>query len=483
MFEALKKKQAGLSKQVKASTAYTICNILQNSVGIITLPLFTRLMTTDEMGISTIYSSTMPLLIIFTSLQLAYGTFDTAMAKFDKDRDGYVSSVNGLCTLLTAVYFIIYLIGHKFWNSLLDLPTILMLVMGLEMLMTTSMNFWLGKNRFEYEYKKVVAVILSQTFIATALGILATVYGGNYRGVLKVLAYSFIAIGFGLVMYIHGIVKGKKFYNKEYWHYALSFNLPLVPYYVSQMIFNQSDRLMINKMCGRGDAAIYGVAYTLAVILTIILNAINGSYTPWLYGKIKDRDFQDNKRVALAIGAVMAFLLLGMISVAPEIILIMAGKKYTSAMWVVPPVAMSIIFLFYTQLFSNIQFYFEEKYYLVAGSILSALANVVLNYIFIKKYGFVAAAYTTLFSFIIFAICNFICMRIVCKKHDVDWHIYDYRKLIIMALIFMALGFGLTMLYPYRLARFIVIGVVLVIFAIFFKKIMNIVKFYVGLFK
>lgn len=109
MFEALKKKQAGLSKQVKASTAYTICNILQNSVGIITLPLFTRLMTTDEMGISTIYSSTMPLLIIFTSLRLAYGTFDTAMAKFDKDRDGYVSSVNGLCTLLTAVYFIIYL--------------------------------------------------------------------------------------------------------------------------------------------------------------------------------------------------------------------------------------------------------------------------------------------------------------------------------------------------------------------------------------
>ena len=138
------------------------------------------------------------------------------MAKFDKDRDGYVSSVNGLCTLLTAVYFIIYLIGHKFWNSLLDLPTILMLVMGLEMLMTTSMNFWLGKNRFEYEYKKVVAVILSQTFIATALGILATVYGGNYRGVLKVLAYSFTAIGFGLVMYIHDIVKGKKFYNKEY---------------------------------------------------------------------------------------------------------------------------------------------------------------------------------------------------------------------------------------------------------------------------
>ena len=63
---------------------------------------------------------------------------------------------------------------------------------------------------------------------------------------------------------ICSMAKGKKCFNKEYWRYALSFNLPLVPYYLSQIIFNQSDRLMINSMTGKGEAAMYGVAYQLA---------------------------------------------------------------------------------------------------------------------------------------------------------------------------------------------------------------------------
>ena len=56
----------------------------------------------------------------------------------------------------------------------------------------------------------------------------------------------------------------------------------MIPYYLSQVIFNQSDRLMINSYCGRGDAAIYGVAYSLATILTFVVTAIHSSYTPWI---------------------------------------------------------------------------------------------------------------------------------------------------------------------------------------------------------
>lgn len=57
----------------------------------------------------------------------------------------------------------------------------------------------------------------------------------------------------------------------------------------------------------------------------------------------------------------MAVLLLGVISLAPEIIYVLAGKKYESAVWVVPPVAMSLIFLLYTQFSINVEFFFEEK--------------------------------------------------------------------------------------------------------------------------
>ena len=59
------------SKEVKASSAYVICSVLQRCLTFITLPLFTRILTTDEYGISTVYTSTMAVVIIFTTLNLS----------------------------------------------------------------------------------------------------------------------------------------------------------------------------------------------------------------------------------------------------------------------------------------------------------------------------------------------------------------------------------------------------------------------------
>lgn len=483
LFKKLSQKSANVSTQLKASAAYTVCSVLQRCLSFITLPLFSRILTTDEYGLSTVYSSTMSLLIVFTSLQLPYGTFNTAMVKFEDDRAGYVASVNGLCTILMAIYFAVYFAFRSFWNKWLDLPTVLMIVMGFEMLFSTSINFWMGKQRFEYKYKKVIALTLSQSVLAMCAGIAAVLLSKTNKGENKVIAYSAVTVAIGLVIYIHSIITGKKFFNRKYWHYALTFNLPLIPYYLSQMIFNQSDRLMINSICGRSDAAKYSVAYSLAIILAFVVNAINNSYIPWFYEKVKEKNFADNKKVSFAIAFFMAFLLLGVIVLAPEIIFIMAGDKYEEAVWVVPPVAMSLLFNLYTGFCTNIEFYYEEKWYLVAGSILSAVVNIVLNAIFIPPFGFVAAAYTTLFSFILFAACNYLCMYIVCKKHNLDFHIYDTKKLILLSLVFMALGFAAMALYKIPVVRYAIVGVVLVICAVFWKKIYKTIKYYFGLFR
>lgn len=479
-----RKNQSGtVSEQVRASTAYTICSVIQRCMSFITLPIFSRILSTDEYGLSTVYSSTMAILIIFTSLQLPYGTLDTAMVKYENDRKGYVSAANGLCTVLTLIYFAVYIPFNLYWNRLLDIPTLLMIIMGFEMLMTTSINFLMGRERFEFEYKKVVALTLFQSIVVTAVSVIVVLSVNSNKGVVRIVSGSMTTIAIGTCVYFYNLVKGKKFYNKEYWHYALSFNIPLIPYYVSQMIFNQSDRLMINSICGRSDAAKYGVAYNLALVLNFVLNSINSAYTPWLYRKIKDRDFETNKKVSFAIAVLMSVLLLGVIALAPEIIFVMAGSKYADAVWVVPPVAMSLIFLFYTQLFANLEFYFEEKYYLVGGSILSAVVNIVLNAWLIPIFGYVAAAYTTLFSFILFAMCNYWCMVRVCKKHDTGYHIYDFKKLIGLSVAFMAAGFVLMEFYNLGIVRYCLIAVVLIVCFIKRKRLIDSAKFYLNLFR
>ena len=473
-FNRIKKVLLG-SKEVKASSAYVICSVLQRCLSFITLPLFTRLLTTDEYGISTVYTSTMAVVIIFTTLNLPYGSFSPAMIKFEEDRDGYISAVNTICSLLTAVYFAVYFLFRNFWNGLLDLPTELMVLMGLEMLFNTAIQFWMGKARFEYRYKPFVAVTLLISVVGTACSILAVLLLPN-KGVAKVIAHGTVICIIGLVIMVQSFMRGRQPFNKVYWKYALSFNIPLIPYYLSQIIFNQSDRLMINSMTGRSNAAMYGVAYSLAFILTFVLNAINNSYVPWVYRKIKNNELRDNKRVSTIIAVIMAVLLLGVISLAPEIILVMAGKKYTSAVWVVPPVSMSLLLLFYSQLFINVEFYYEEKYKLVGASILAAVTNIVLNYYGIKMFGFVAAGYTTLISYVLFAGCNYLAMKQICREKGIDGDLYDYKMLVLLFIAFAAVGFAFTALYPFRWVRLGIIVVGLIILFCFREKCESIVK-------
>ena len=85
--EKLRNKWGSLSPEARAATAYAICSIVQKCIGFINMPIFTRLMTTDEYGEMTVYSSWSGIFSIILTLNLAYGSFSPAMLKFEKERD------------------------------------------------------------------------------------------------------------------------------------------------------------------------------------------------------------------------------------------------------------------------------------------------------------------------------------------------------------------------------------------------------------
>lgn len=470
-------KGASVSKEAKASVAYTICGILTKCMSFITLPIFTRILTKEEYGLSTVYSSTMAIMIIFTSLQLPYGSFSTAMIKFKDDRDGYLSSTCGITLIFTLMYLVVCIIARKSLQSLLDMPYELLILMGIEMFFNTVQMLWMGKERFEYKYKKVVFVTLLSAIATTVLSIIA-VYNMTSKGIVKILSNSVVVIIIGTII-LFGILKHNiKIFDRHFWKFALSFNVPLIPYYLSQVVFNQSDRLMINKICGRGDAAVYGVAYSLATILTFVISAIHNSYVPWMFQKIEQKKVDDNRTVSFFISVGIAFMLLGVIALAPEIVYIMAGKEYMDAIWVVPPVAMSVLLLYYADLFDCIEFYYEAKWFLAISAIISAVVNIILNFLFIPKFGFVAAAYTTLISYFILALVDYIYMCILCNKNGINKNLYDIRALSILFILFCSIGFIAMALYNYPMIRYIIIVITFVGIFIFRKKIIEIVNKY-----
>ena len=462
MINTIKEKWNKIPLTVKVSTSYAICSILQKCLSFITLPLFTRLLTTEQYGQYTIYSSWQGILMIFLTLNLAYGSFQTAMVKFEDRRSEYITSIQGICLLLSLVFLAIYLPFRNLWNQLFELPTLFVLIMVSEIIFKTATQLWMERNRFEFKYKSVVAITLLTSILSPILAFIL-VSSTDEKGYARILGYASINVIVGLIVFIQNTKRGKKLFNKEFWKYALGFNIPLLAYYLSQVIFNQSDRIMISHMTGTGEAAMYGVAYNLAMILTFVLNAINGSYVPWIYGKIKKGRGIENKQISIVLIILMGLMILCVIWFAPEIILIMAGKKYEAAIYVVAPVAMSLLLLFYCQLFINVEFYYEEKKMLVYGSVGAAVLNIVLNYLLIPVFGFVAAGYTTLASYIVFALSNYYTMRLVLKKRNLPDNMYDYKALLWLFIVFMIVGFVGVALYENLVVRIIVALFVLVL--------------------
>ena len=89
----LLKKYSDLPVQIRASFWFLICGFLQKGVSVITTPIFTRLLTTNEYGQYNIFNSWLGILSVFITLQLFSGSFTQGMVKYKELKIKYASSL------------------------------------------------------------------------------------------------------------------------------------------------------------------------------------------------------------------------------------------------------------------------------------------------------------------------------------------------------------------------------------------------------
>ena len=127
--KALINQYKSINVQAKSAMWYTVCNLLQNGISFLTIPIYTRILTTAEYGQYTVFQTWKDILLIFATLNLYCGVFTKAMVDHDDDRDRYTSSIQGLSTLITGALFALYVIKYELWNRLLSMDTITVLML------------------------------------------------------------------------------------------------------------------------------------------------------------------------------------------------------------------------------------------------------------------------------------------------------------------------------------------------------------------
>ena len=156
---------------------------------------------------------------------------------------------------------------------------------------------------------------------------------------------------------------------------------------------------------------------------------------------------------------------------APEIVRILAPEEYYEAIYIMPPIAAGVFFTAFANFYSDIAVYYKRTQYVMYPALIAALVNLVLNYIFIKSYGYMAAAYTTLFSYILMAILQGFWARKLCKANGIkDSSVFEDKKLILLACITTILCLLGIILYSFYIIRYLIIVLIAVLSVVLYKK-------------
>lgn len=462
----IKEIYSSLSITKKAIIWFTLATIIQNAILFLVTPLYTRILTDEQYGVFSVYQSWQQIISIIAILALDR-CITVGFIKFKENRKEFLSSVQALMTVLVMLFVIIIVIFGDFFEKLINLPMYIIIAMFIVALMNNTLANWSWYQRYTYSYKKLALVTILSTIIIQVMSVLAIIYlpfenKGNVL-VMSMAVGKLILYG---IIYISVYINGNMFFRKEYWKFALKYSIAIVPHALAQIVLNSSDRIMIDKICGRADAAYYGVTYSAAMVLNIIMNSINSAVQPWFFDKIRQKDFESIKKQTNILLIISAALSIGVSLFAPEILKIMAPSSYSNALWVFPSVAGSIFFYSMYLYFSNFESYYEKPVYFSIATTIGAIVNIVLNLIFIPKFGFVVAGYTTLICYMLFAIMHYIFMKKICSEKLNNIKVFDSRFIIKLSIIVIVLIIIVTILYNFIIIRYLLVIMCIIIILI-----------------
>lgn len=450
----------------KAGIWYTICNFLFRGMAFITTPIFTRLLTKNEIGSFSNMASWIGVLTVLTAFDLQTSIIRSKL-EHEKDIDSYILSILSLTTLTTLFFYCIVMLFPVYFMKLLQMDMKYIHAVFVYLLVSPAYFMLITKQRAFYKYKMFVLLTGISVVFSTLLSLgLVLLMDNKLAG--RFFGYYAPQITMGIIIYLYLVFKGRKI-KLQYWKYACAICLPLVPHALSLYLLSSSDKIIITKLCGAEYTAIYSIAYSCYHIVTILFDSMNKAWAPWLLDSLHSKNYGEIKRVSKIYIQVFQVLSIGILMFVPEIVLILGGKQYLGAIYCLPPLITSCVFQFIYTMYVNIEFYKKKTIGVAGATVFATILNITLNLLFIplsRKNSYVIAAYTTLAGYIVLFVLHYLLVKRLKMEH-----IYDIKYIVIVLISTLIFSLIINVLYSTIVLRYIVIVVyAIAIFLIVFKK-------------
>lgn len=398
-------------KQLAKNTAIiSIGKVATQLITFFLLPLYTKLLTTEEYGIVDLLNSLVVFILPIVTLQVEQAVFRFLI----DNRENEIEKKKILTTtfIQTLLQFVLLCVIYAFIQNYIDNEYKIFLVLNIFAHMISAMCLQISRGLGNNKDYTISSFIISTVNVVLNIVLIAFVNIGAYG----LLLANFISNCLGGI-YI--IIKQKiyryidfKFINVELLKEMLRYSLPLIPNALSWWVVNVSDRLIVSYYLGTGMNGIYTAANKFSSAYITIYNIFNLTWTESLAMSINSKDNEQfiNKIIHI-IFILFSSICIGIIAVMPFVFPIMIDDKFSEGYFQIPILMLGSLLNVLAALISAIYVAKKMSSKLAKTTMIAAIINIVTNILLIKHIGLYAASISTCIAYFVVLVYRYIDIR------------------------------------------------------------------------
>lgn len=426
---------ANLKQLTKHSIIYGLGGLLTRLIGVLLLPIYTRLLTPGDYGDYSLLTITATIIITIAQVGVGSALFREIIYKETDENEAISTAFYFLLITSTLLFLLLNAFTPQLsqlifqtaeYATLLSLTILTGLLSNIDMIALAKLRI--------HQKSKLFATI---TVVKFAIGIILNIYyivilrmgvqGLVFAGLIQASISAFVAL-----IIIAGNLRLK--FAQDILARLLIFGLPLIPYGLSRLVLTYADRYFLQYYTSSAEVGIYSLGYRIGSLIYLIVSAIQLAWPANMYTIAKQPDPERSlaKILTYYVG-VLGGIALALSVLAKEFLVILTTPAFYTAYKVVPFIVIS--YLLYGVVFmTNSGLETRNKISLMTPAILiSAGINLGLNFLLIPNYGMLGAAWATLLSYTVLVVGILIVnLRI--------WYIpYEYTRLAKYALTWLGI--------------------------------------------
>lgn len=449
---------------ISGTLVYTLCNVFVSGLAVITSPIFTRLMSVEDYGIYSLFNSWNGIIFCISSLGLSYA-IAPAIRKFREDIGEFTTAMIIYACILPILLALCSLFGASNWFSkIFSLPKGTIIMLWVQLILYTIIMFENEKLTIEGNYKKYAVISIARALVSTILAVVFILYvrENTFYGRIIGLLIASLAI----CVYIVCSNRSKlpsRVRIEDYILFALPVALPMIFHGLAMVALGQIDRIMIANLYSNVETGLYSYGYSIGTMIMFVLNASSSAIQPVFYQKYGYDNDDLIKKIKKYTG-MMAVICLIFALISPELIKVLADKKYWNTASLVYPLVAGCFCQYVYTFYCKIEIINKKTKYIAIGSALAACMNAGLNAVLLPRFGYQLAAITTFIGYFFLMLFHMIICKKICNVKD-----FIYLRNLIYALLIFGILMGISLLISLFIIRYILTLILIVFFVLYYK--------------